>query len=261
MPGHLVTVVAALSMLPALLFRRRQIGRFAAVIWSVLTAEFWLRRFVAGPHTAAQGARLLLSSIAIPPVAVARRLHGEWMFRHIRRDPPLAVLFDRDDTIIEDGPYLNDPAGVRPMPGAAVALDRLRRRGLLLGVVSNQSGVAKGLITHEQLAAVNAEVDVSLGPFDVWQVCPHDADDRCRCRKPLPAMVFAAAAALGVPTSRCVLIGDTGADVDAALAAHAEAVLVPTERTLSKEVAAAHRQARVASSLAEAVTMVLRDCS
>ncbi|MCQ9191704.1 HAD-IIIA family hydrolase, partial [Escherichia coli] len=86
---------------------------------------------------------------------------------------------------------------------------RLRRRGLLLAVVTNQSGVAKGLITPEQLEAVNAEVDAQLGPFDSWQLCVHAADDGCGCRKPAPGMVQAAAAALGVQPSRCVLIGDT----------------------------------------------------
>ena len=187
------------------------------------------------------------------------RLAGEWEHRRAVAEPVLAVLVDRDDTIIEDGPFLNDPNGVRPLPGAVRALDRLRDRGLRVAVVTNQSGVARGLISVDQLNAVNAEVESVLGPFDSWQVCIHDDDDRCGCRKPNPGMVLAAANALGVPPERCVMIGDTGGDVNAALAANARAVLVPTPRTRGVEIANARVRARVATSLTDAVAMVLRE--
>lgn len=260
LPGHAVTTGAATAAVLAALAGRRRAAQAAAALWAVLTAEFTARRFWAGPHTGAEAGRMLLTSVLIPPVAVWHRLGGEWRFRRSRTDPPLAVLLDRDDTIIEDGPYLNDPAGVRPLPDARRALDRLRRRGLPLAVVSNQSGVARGLITAEQLEAVNAEVEAVLGPFDSWHLCVHDDDDRCRCRKPAPGMVEDAAAALGVPPSRCVMIGDTGGDVAAALSAGADAILVPTDRTLPPEVSEARVTARVAGSLDEAVALVLEDC-
>ena len=197
----------------------------------------------------------------IPPLATWHRLVGEWQHRSAVAEPPLAVLFDRDDTLIADGPYLNDPGGVAPLPGARRALDRLRRRGLLLAVATNQSGVARGLITPEQLGEVNAEVAHRLGPFDNWQVCLHGEDDGCACRKPAPGMVLSAAAALGVPPQRCVMIGDTGGDVGAALAAGARAILVPTERTLAPEISAARSDPRadVAPTLTAAVDMVLGD--
>jgi histidinol-phosphate phosphatase family protein len=166
------------------------------------------------------------------------------------------VLLDRDDTLIEDGPYLNDPAGVVPMPTAQRALGRLRKHGLLLAVVTNQSGVAKGLISPEQLDAVNLRVEELLGPFDCWQVCVHEGG--CPCRKPAPGMVIAAAHALGVDTRRCVLIGDTGGDVAAAHAAKAAAILVPTGRTRPVEISAAHANAQVAGSLDDAVSLVLK---
>ncbi|OFJ53301.1 haloacid dehalogenase [Mycolicibacterium grossiae] len=183
------------------------------------------------------------------------------MHRAAAPEPVLAVLFDRDDTIIEDGPFLNDPNGVRPRPGAERALRALRDRGLLVAVVTNQSGVARGLITTDQLREVNAEVDAQLGPFDSWQVCVHDDADGCECRKPRPGMVLAAAAALGVPPERCVMIGDTGGDVNAGLAAGAAAVLVPTARTRAEEVdaASAHPRARVADTITDAVHAVLRE--
>jgi histidinol-phosphate phosphatase family protein len=259
MPGHVVTVAAAVAAVLAAVTGRLRPARWAAALWAALTAEFALRRFWAGPRTAAEAGRMLLTSALIPPAAVTHRLRGEWAFRSARRDPPLAVLLDRDDTIIVDSPYLNDPAGVRPVPGAAQALDRLRERGLLLAVVTNQSGVAKGLISPDQLAAVNARVEAELGPFDSWQVCLHDDGDGCGCRKPAPGMVHAAAEALGVDAARCVLIGDTGGDVAAALAANADAVLVPTDKTLPHEVTDARARARVADTLTDAVELVLRD--
>jgi histidinol-phosphate phosphatase family protein len=165
-----------------------------------------------------------------------------------------AVLFDRDGTLVHDVPYNGDPGRVEPVAGAADAVDRLRRNGIRLGVVTNQSGVARGLVTQAQLDAVNAAVDEQLGPFETWQVCPHGPDDGCGCRKPAPGMVVAAAAALGVGVHEVAVIGDIGADVEAAHRAGARAVLVPTPQTRPEEVAAAPL---VAPDLGGAVDLLL----
>ncbi|MEV4489563.1 HAD-IIIA family hydrolase [Micromonospora coxensis] len=166
-----------------------------------------------------------------------------------------AVLLDRDGTLIEDVPYNGDPEKVRPMPGAREALDRMRAAGLRLAVVTNQSGLAKGLFTAAQMRAVNARVEELLGPFDTWQICPHDDGDGCGCRKPAPGMVHAAAAALGTRPARCVMVGDIGRDMTAALAAGATGFLVPTPVTRPEEVAAAPHVAR---DLTTAVDEILR---
>jgi histidinol-phosphate phosphatase family protein len=260
MPAHVATTAVALSAAVLVVTGRWRAAARATALWVALTAEFALRRILAGPRTISEVARMVVTSAMIPPVAVYHRIRGEWDFRSARPDPPLAVLLDRDDTIIEDRHYLNDPSGVRPVTGADDALRRLRDRGLLLAIVSNQSGVAKGLITQDELAAVNARVDQMLGPFDTWQVCVHDDADGCDCRKPAPGMVLAAADALGVDATRCVVIGDTGGDVNAALSAGADAVLVPTERTLRHEISDAQMRARVAADLNGAVSMVLKEC-
>ena len=165
-----------------------------------------------------------------------------------------AVLLDRDGTLIVDVPYNGDPRLVRPMPGARAALDRLRAAGLRLGVVTNQSGLARGRFTGADLAAVNARVEDLLGPFDTWQVCPHGEDDRCRCRKPAPGLVVRAAEALGTTPARCVMVGDIGRDMTAAAAAGATGVLVPTAATLPAEVAAAPHGA---ADLAAAADLIL----
>ncbi|MBF6327800.1 D-glycero-alpha-D-manno-heptose-1,7-bisphosphate 7-phosphatase [Nocardia transvalensis] len=170
---------------------------------------------------------------------------------------PPALLFDRDDTLIVDVPYLADPELVQPVPGAAALLDELRHAGVPVGVVSNQSGVASGKVTLAQLAAVNARVEQLLGPFDTWQICPHGPADGCACRKPRPGLVTAAARRLGVAPAHCVMIGDIGSDVQAALAAGARAVLVPTDKTRPAEIAHARAVARVAPDLATAVDLAL----
>jgi histidinol-phosphate phosphatase family protein len=165
------------------------------------------------------------------------------------------VLLDRDGTIVEDVPYNADPARVVPVPGAAAALARLRAAGIPLALVSNQSGVARGLMTLAQVDAVNRRVEELVGPLGPWMVCPHGPDDGCRCRKPAPGLVLAAAAALGVAPSDCVVIGDIGADVGAARAAGARAILVPTPATRPEEVADAPE---VADTLEAAVDRLIR---
>jgi HAD superfamily hydrolase (TIGR01662 family) len=170
-------------------------------------------------------------------------------------DRPEAVLCDRDGTLIVDVPYNDDPALVRPLPTVRRGLDRLRAAGVAVGIVSNQSGVARGRLTEGDVVRVMTRVDELLGPFAVVVWCPHGPDDACGCRKPGPGMVHEAAARLGVDAERCVVIGDIGADVEAARAAGARGVLVPTARTLPAEVTAAPE---LAATFAEAVDLLLR---
>jgi histidinol-phosphate phosphatase family protein len=172
----------------------------------------------------------------------------------VARRRPAAVLFDRDGTLVVDVPYNGDPQRVEPVPGARAALDRLRAAGVPLGVVSNQSGVARGLLGLADVRAVNLRVSDLLGRFATWRFCPHGEEDHCRCRKPAPGLVLDAAADLGVAPADCVVVGDIGADVHAAEAAGARGVLVPTSATRRAEVDAAHTVAR---DLAHAVDLIL----
>ncbi|NMR30790.1 D-glycero-alpha-D-manno-heptose-1,7-bisphosphate 7-phosphatase [Crystallibacter degradans] len=175
------------------------------------------------------------------------------MSRHIL-GPPQAVLFDRDGTLVVDVPYNADPQQVRPMPGAAEALDAVRRAGLRCGVLTNQSGIARGLLQRPQVDAVNARVAELLGPFDLWEVCPHGPADGCECRKPAPGMILSACRRLGLQPSEVAFIGDIGADVEAAAAAGATGVLVPTPVTRAEEIDAAEL---VAPDLAAALELLL----
>jgi histidinol-phosphate phosphatase family protein len=196
------------------------------------------------------------TSLVIPPLAVAHWLAGLWRWRGARPwpDRPAAVLLDRDGTLVHDVPYNGDPDLVVPQHGARQALEVLRARGVRLGVVSNQSGVARGRISHADVEAVNTRVDELLGPIDVFRFCPHGEDDGCGCRKPAPDLITSAAAALGVDPRHCVVIGDIGSDVQAAENAGAVGILVPTAKTLRNEIAAARH---VAPDLEQAVRLAL----
>ena len=168
---------------------------------------------------------------------------------------PAAVLFDRDGTLVKDVPYNGDPERVELVDGAREAVERVRAAGVPTAVVSNQSGVARGLISDAQVQAVNARVQELLGvPIGPFAYCPHAAEDGCDCRKPAPGLIRRAAAELGVDPSRCVVIGDIGADVDAARAAGARGILVPTPMTRAEEVAGADE---VAPDLLTAVERAL----
>jgi histidinol-phosphate phosphatase family protein len=149
-----------------------------------------------------------------------------------------AVFLDRDGTLIEDAGYLGDPAGVRPLEGAAEALAAMRAKGWPVVVVTNQSGVARGLYTPDDFIRVMARVSELLGPFDAVYACfhlpPPDGrvapwDVACECRKPKPGMLRRAAAEHGFDLSRSVGAGDSALDVGAFRAAGVGPFLVPTQ--------------------------------
>jgi histidinol-phosphate phosphatase family protein len=221
----------------------------------VLWAEFTVRRVSGARRTWPEAGAMIVTSAVIPPLATWHWLAGAWRFRRARPWPPrpAAVLFDRDGTLIHDVPYNGDPERVAPVPGAADAVAALRGAGIGVGVVTNQAGVGRGMITPEQMAAVNDRVDSLTGPFGAWLVCPHRPEDGCGCRKPAPGLITRAAAALGVTAAECVVIGDIGADVAAARAAGARGVLVPAPATRQEE----RQGVPCAASLSEAVSAII----
>lgn len=148
------------------------------------------------------------------------------------------MLFDRDGTIVRDVPYNGEPEFVDPVPRAKELLDALRARGIKVGVLSNQSGIGRGMITHEQMQAVNDRVDELLGPFDGWYVCPHAPEEDCECRKPKPKLVLDAAREWGLNPSQIVVIGDKTSDVEVAKNAGATGVLVGKGLTFAEAVQA-----------------------
>lgn len=130
-------------------------------------------------------------------------------------------------------PYNGDPENVVPVNGAREALDRLRGSGMKLGVVSNQSGIGRGMITYTQMESVNARIEALLGPFEGWFVCPHAPEDNCDCRKPKPKLLLDAASEFGVEPAACVFIGDKDDDVEAARSAGMPMLRVGANLTLA----------------------------
>jgi histidinol-phosphate phosphatase family protein len=263
LPTHVATTGAAAGALVAAAARRPRAAAALGCAWALATGELAWRRIAPGPRTGTEVAAMLATSAALPAAATFHHLRGRARARVLVRDVSLAprparrpdaVLLDRDGTLVVDVPYNGDPERVVPVAGARRAVDRLRAAGVRTAVVTNQSGIARGLLTPREVAAVNARVERLLGPLGPWLVCPHGPDHGCGCRKPRPGLVLEAAARLGVAPGRCALIGDIGADVQAATAAGARAVLVPNERTRPDEVAAAPE---TAATLEDAVELLL----
>ena len=257
-PRHLAVAGAGVAATAVAPFAPR-VAVAAGAAWLAGTAELAWARIAPGPRTALEVITMAWTSALMPFAAAGWWLRGLAGVRGRRshgapRPRPRAILFDRDGTLVADVPYNGDPGAVEPMAGAAAALARVRAAGVLVGVVSNQSGIARGRLTHAQVEAVNLRVEALLGPLGPFEVCPHGPRDGCACRKPAPGLVLRAAARLGVDPGRCAVVGDIGADVEAAGAAGARGVLVPTPRTRPEEVAAA---AELAPDLAGAVDLLL----
>ncbi len=150
-----------------------------------------------------------------------------------------AVFLDRDGTLVEERPYLHDPERVALMPDATAALSRLARAGFALVVVTNQAGVARGLYGEDAVERVHRRLRELLAAggvvLDGIRYCPHHPDGlmaayarACRCRKPGPGMLEAAARDLELDLAASYLVGNDPADVGAALAAGATPLFVTT---------------------------------
>ena len=141
-----------------------------------------------------------------------------------------AAFLDRDGTLIEDVGFPRDPELVRLVDGAATALRRLVAANLRLVVVSNQSGIGRGLITadearlvHERFVSLLAGEGIVL---DGSKYCPHPPEAGCDCRKPSPGMLLEAAEDLRLDLGRSFMIGDKLSDVEAGRRAGCRTVLL-----------------------------------
>lgn len=142
------------------------------------------------------------------------------------------AFLDRDGTIIREEQYLRDPERVALETGAAEGLRRLSATGYRLVVVSNQSGVARNLLTEADVVAVNARLAALLANEGVsiasWHHCPHHPNEGCDCRKPAQGLFRAAESLYPVDWARSIMVGDKPSDVEAGLALGMKAALVTT---------------------------------
>jgi D-glycero-D-manno-heptose 1,7-bisphosphate phosphatase len=178
-----------------------------------------------------------------------------------------AVFLDKDGTLVEDVPDNVDPALVRLAPGAREGLRSLHEAGYLLIVVSNQSGVARGLFPESALGPVRDRIEGLLAEFGVplagFYYCPHHprgsapryAPD-CSCRKPQPGLVLSAARDHGIAPERSWLIGDILDDVEAGRRAGCRTVLIDNGNETRWVLTPGRRPHHRAADLAEAARVV-----
>ncbi len=134
-----------------------------------------------------------------------------------------AVFLDRDGTIMYDSGYVSDPEKVDIFEETVEALKALRDAGYLLVIVTNQSGLARGYFTQEDLDKVNSRMSGLFKghglEFDRIYVCPHMDEDRCTCRKPLPGLLFKASKELDIDITASFMIGNSRSDAHAGASA------------------------------------------
>jgi histidinol-phosphate phosphatase family protein len=178
----------------------------------------------------------------------------------------LAVFLDRDGTINADPGYLSRPEQLRLLPNAAEGLALLKRAGLLLVVVSNQSGVGRGLIRQEDMPRIHARLDQLIAEaapgvrIDRYELCFHSPDENCECRKPKPKLILDAARELAVDVSGSYLVGDKFSDLRAGQAAGCKArILVRTGYGGEEQLTCGSDADYVADDLLDAASWILRD--
>ena len=167
-----------------------------------------------------------------------------------------AVFLDRDGTIIRDVGYLSRPSDVDLLPGSLEALCEMSDAGLPLVLVSNQSGIGRGLISEEQAGLVHRRLEDLLAEADVCfaaaYYCPHHPKDRCRCRKPGPGLLEKASVDLNIDLITSAMVGDRVSDAQAGERSGCRAILIDPMRT-------AHPSAwRTVPDLASAAEIVVR---
>lgn len=163
-----------------------------------------------------------------------------------QRPPRPAVFLDRDGTLIEERDYLARVEQLALVPGAAAALRALHAAGFALVVVTNQSGIARGLFDEETLAAIHAELARQLAvegvALDGIYVCPHHPNvglppyrSSCDCRKPRPGLIRRAIDELGLALEGSFVVGDSARDLEAGAALGIPGVLVRTGKGRDEE--------------------------
>ena len=184
-----------------------------------------------------------------------------------------AVFLDRDGTLIEDIGYLRLARDVAFYPWSVDAVRALNQAGLAVVVITNQSGVARGILTEPMIEDVHRHISSVLhrggARIDAYYYCPHHPDGtvaayarRCDCRKPGCGMIDRASADLGLDPARSYVVGDKWLDVGAAHAAGARGILVRTGYGATEETEPPPNLPAdaIVDNLVEAVSWILRQC-
>ena len=175
-----------------------------------------------------------------------------------------AAFLDRDGTIIDDAHYIADPDLVRLRPGAAEAIARLNRAHIPVIVVTNQSGIARGMFSQADYERVASRMTELLANerahIDATYVCPHHPDfgGPCECRKPGTLLFQHAAAEHALDLARSTYVGDRWRDVAPGIALGGRPIMiVGVEARPDDRVRAERHGVEVVASLADAVDRIL----
>jgi D-glycero-D-manno-heptose 1,7-bisphosphate phosphatase len=174
------------------------------------------------------------------------------------------LILDRDGVINEESAdFVKSPQEWTPLPGSLRALGAASRAGFRITVVSNQSGLARGLLGIEDLHRIHRrllqEASSYGGTVDAFLFCPHGPREGCGCRKPQPGLVHAAAQRSGLRLDDAVMIGDRASDLAAARAAGVRPMLVLTGHGTETARSLANDPVPVFTDLADAVHALLAD--
>jgi len=174
-----------------------------------------------------------------------------------------ALFLDRDGTIIHDEHYIATPEQVALIPGAPRAIRRANDAGVLVVVITNQSGIARGLLSTTDYEDVHHRMVELLAHdgarIDAAYYCPHHPEftGPCECRKPGTLLFERAAAEHGIALDRSAYVGDHWRDAEPALKLGGQGILVPTQDTRPDELAAAHAHGTISKTLGDAVSVAL----
>lgn len=179
----------------------------------------------------------------------------------------VTVFFDRDGTLNQDCGYVTSPNKLILFTGSASAIARLNQAGIRVALVTNQSGVARGLLTLAELHNIHEKLQLVLRAEGAWLdaifVCPHHPDENCWCRKPNTGLLNQAAAQFGLDLTCSYVVGDKDIDLDLARRVGGIGVLVMTGPSSAETLKAMENRkipvAYVASSITEAVDWIFQD--
>jgi D-glycero-D-manno-heptose 1,7-bisphosphate phosphatase len=170
-----------------------------------------------------------------------------------------AIFLDRDGTIVEEVNYLHRAEEMRIFPEAAAALRDLKDQGYLLVVVTNQSGIGRGIYTEDDMRRVHKAIQHELGEMiNGFYHCPHLPCDGCECRKPGLKMIRDAERDLDIDLNRSWIVGDKKIDVETGKAAGMKTALVLTGYGRAHRDALTEHPDVVADDLNEAAAQILR---
>ncbi|MDI6731841.1 MAG: D-glycero-beta-D-manno-heptose 1,7-bisphosphate 7-phosphatase [Candidatus Margulisbacteria bacterium] len=180
-----------------------------------------------------------------------------------------AVFMDRDGTIIEDVGYLNHPSNIQFIPGSIEAIKKLNAAGYKVIIITNQAGVARGLVSEDMLQTIDKALHkwilASHAHLDGIYYCPHHPEhghypyrQACECRKPHPGLIKRAQRDFDIDLSQSYMIGDKATDIEAGRRAGVKTTMVLSGRGSEEKNHLKHPPNQFAENLLEAVNLIIQ---